>query len=68
MCLCPAPSRKKSGCGNRNPRCYAGTGGVLLVACLLGLAIWLGGRAHVTIKMPVINAVFVVINGLNSLY
>ncbi|XP_056905456.1 transmembrane protease serine 13a isoform X1 [Takifugu flavidus] len=36
------PSRKKRGCGNSNPRCYAGTGGVLLVACLLGLAIWLG--------------------------
>lgn len=71
VCLCSAPSSKKSGCCNRNPRCYAGIGGVLLVLCLLALAIWLGGMASLTTKMAAVNTwvtvlVIVVGNGLNS--
>lgn len=54
--FCPAPSKKRGSCGNSNSRCYAGTGGVLLVACLLVLAIWLGGMACFSIKTSVINA------------
>lgn len=41
--LYPAPSKKQNSCCKNNARCYGGTGGVLLVLCLLALAIWLGG-------------------------
>lgn len=39
-----SPSKKQNSCCKNNARCYGGTGGVLLVLCLLALAIWLGVR------------------------
>lgn len=57
-CLFSAPSSKKGGCCNRNPKCYAGIGGVILVLGLLALAIWLGGMASWTIKISPVNAWF----------